>query len=51
VAARVRAFIIIDVASARLRLAPPLVLTEEQAASFVAAWPRILDVAFAAEAS
>jgi acetylornithine aminotransferase len=46
-AALERGFIINDCAPDRVRLAPPLVLTEEQAASFVAAWPEILDVAFA----
>jgi acetylornithine aminotransferase len=46
-AALERGFIINDCAPDRIRLAPPLVLTEEQAASFVAAWPEILDVAFA----
>jgi acetylornithine aminotransferase len=30
----------------RIRLAPPLILTEEQAAAFGAAWPQILDEAF-----
>jgi acetylornithine aminotransferase len=30
----------------RIRLAPPLILTEEQAAAFGEAWPRILDEAF-----
>jgi acetylornithine aminotransferase len=44
-------FIINDCAPDRIRLAPPLVLTEEQAASFVAAWPAILDEAFAEEES
>jgi acetylornithine aminotransferase len=39
-------FIINDCAPDRIRLAPPLVLTEEQAASFVEAWPAILDEAF-----
>ena len=39
-------FIINDCAPDRIRLAPPLVLTEAQAASFVDAWPRILDEAF-----
>jgi acetylornithine aminotransferase len=29
----------------RIRLAPPLVLTEQQAASFLDAWPAILDAA------
>ena len=50
-AALERGFIINDCAPDRIRLAPPLVLTEEQAASFVAAWPEILDVAFAEEGS
>jgi acetylornithine/N-succinyldiaminopimelate aminotransferase len=40
-------FIINNATPDRVRLAPPLVLTEEQAASFVAAWPGILDAAFA----
>jgi acetylornithine aminotransferase len=40
-------FIINNATPDRIRLAPPLVLTEEQTASFVAAWPRILDEAFA----
>ena len=31
----------------RIRLAPPLVLTAEQASEFVAVWPRILDEAYA----
>lgn len=42
-------FIINDGAPDRVRLAPPLVLTEAQAASFAAAWPGILDEAFAEE--
>ncbi|HSE07693.1 MAG TPA: acetylornithine transaminase [Nocardioidaceae bacterium] len=42
-------FIINNATPDRIRLAPPLVLTEEQADSFVAAWPRILDEAFAEE--
>ncbi len=44
-------FIINDCAPDRIRLAPPLVLTEPQAASFVEAWPAILDEAFAEESS
>ncbi len=44
-------FIVNDCAPDRIRLAPPLVLTEDQAASFVAAWPGILDVACAGSAS
>ncbi len=31
----------------RIRLAPPLVLTEQEAAGFLALWPRILDDAYA----
>jgi acetylornithine/N-succinyldiaminopimelate aminotransferase len=42
-------FIVNDCAPDRVRLAPPLVLTEAQAAELVAAWPRILDDAYAAE--
>ncbi|WP_460842626.1 acetylornithine transaminase [Nocardioides marmoraquaticus] len=33
----------------RIRLAPPLVLTTEQVEAFVAAWPGLLDAAYAAE--
>ncbi|GAB2756141.1 acetylornithine transaminase [Nocardioides pakistanensis] len=44
-------FIINDCAPDRVRLAPPLVLTEAQADAFAAAWPAILDEAFAGEAS
>jgi acetylornithine aminotransferase len=50
-AALERGFIINDCAPDRIRLAPPLVLTAEQAASFVEAWPRILDEAFAGDGS
>ena len=42
-------FIVNDCAPDRVRLAPPLVLTEQQATSFVKAWPRLLDEAFAEE--
>ena len=42
-------FIVNDCAPDRVRLAPPLVLTEQQAATFVKAWPRLLDEAFAEE--
>ena len=42
-----RGFIVNDCAPDRIRLAPPLVLTEEQAASFVATWPEILEAAYA----
>jgi acetylornithine/N-succinyldiaminopimelate aminotransferase len=44
-------FIINNATPDRVRLAPPLVLTEDQAASFVAAWPGILDDAFEEELS
>ena len=40
-------FIINNPTPERIRLAPPLVLTEAEADSFLAAWPGILDVAFA----
>jgi acetylornithine/N-succinyldiaminopimelate aminotransferase len=36
---------------ARIRLAPPLVLTADQAAEFLDLWPRILDQAYAGSAS
>jgi acetylornithine/N-succinyldiaminopimelate aminotransferase len=39
-------FIVNDCTPDRIRLAPPLVLTEEQAQQFLTAWPRILDRAF-----
>jgi acetylornithine aminotransferase len=57
VAARVTAaalthgFIVNDCAPDRIRLAPPLVLTPAQAAELIAAWPRILDDAYTAEAT
>ncbi|MBD8869261.1 acetylornithine transaminase [Nocardioides donggukensis] len=38
-------FIINNPTPERIRLAPPLVLTEQEAASFVAAWPALLDEA------
>lgn len=44
-AALARGFILNNATSDRLRLAPPLVLTEEDAAAFLAAWPAILDAA------
>jgi acetylornithine aminotransferase len=40
-----RGFILNNATTDRLRLAPPLVLTEEDAAAFLAAWPAILDAA------
>jgi acetylornithine/N-succinyldiaminopimelate aminotransferase len=45
-AALAHGFIINNCAPDRIRLAPPLVLTEEQAVTFIAAWPRILDEAY-----
>ncbi|QNN52600.1 acetylornithine transaminase [Nocardioides mesophilus] len=47
-AARERGFIINDCAPGRIRLAPPLVLTEAQADEVVAAWPGILEAGYAA---
>jgi acetylornithine aminotransferase len=44
-------FIVNDCTPDRIRLAPPLVLTTAQAAELVAAWPRILDDAYTAEAT
>ncbi len=44
-----RGFIINDCAPDRIRLAPPLVLTQQQAQEFLAAWPGILDAAYAPE--
>jgi len=40
-------FIINDCTPQRIRLAPPLVLTEKQANEFIQAWPGILDAAYA----
>jgi len=39
-------FIINNPTPERIRLAPPLVLSEEEANSFLAAWPRILDTGY-----
>ena len=47
-AAQEQGFIINACAPDRIRLAPPLVLTDEQVAEFVAAWPAILDAGYAA---
>ncbi|WP_310963342.1 acetylornithine transaminase [Nocardioides terrisoli] len=44
-AARQAGFIINNPTPARIRLAPPLVLTEQDVADFLAAWPGILDAA------
>jgi acetylornithine/N-succinyldiaminopimelate aminotransferase len=48
-AAQSHGFIINMCAPDRVRLAPPLVLTEVDASSFTHAWPKILDAAFAEE--
>jgi acetylornithine/N-succinyldiaminopimelate aminotransferase len=42
-------FIVNNPTPGRIRLAPALVLTEEQARSFLEAWPGILDAAYAQE--
>ncbi len=39
-------FIVNNATADRIRLAPPLVLSTDDAAAFLAAWPRILDGAF-----
>ena len=44
-----RGFIVNDCTPERIRLAPPLVLTEAQVADFLAAWPMILADAYATE--
>jgi len=44
-------FILNNATPTRVRLAPPLVLTDEDVAAFLAAWPAILDDATAQEAS
>ncbi|WP_051217699.1 acetylornithine transaminase [Nocardioides insulae] len=44
-AALAAGFIINPAAPGRVRLAPPLILTQEEAAGFVEAWPGILDAA------
>jgi acetylornithine aminotransferase len=41
-----RGYIVNDCTPDRIRLAPPLVLTEEQAEAFLEAWPAILDEVF-----
>jgi acetylornithine/N-succinyldiaminopimelate aminotransferase len=48
-AAQARGFIINSTGPDRIRLAPPLVLTSDQAAGFLTAWPLILDDAYAQE--
>jgi acetylornithine aminotransferase len=44
-AALAAGFIVNNPTPSRIRLAPPLVLTEDDAAAFLAAWPSILDAA------
>lgn len=44
-AALAAGFVVNNPTPARIRLAPPLVLTEDDAAAFLAAWPGILDEA------
>ena len=46
-AALARGFIINACSPNRIRLAPPLILTDAQADEFLAAWPAILDAAYA----
>ena len=46
-AALARGFIVNACSPNRIRLAPPLILTSAQADEFLAAWPGILDAAFA----
>ena len=46
-----RGFIVNDCTPERLRLAPALVLTEEEAAGFLAAWPGILSAVYEEESS
>lgn len=46
-AATAHGFIISDCAADRIRLAPPLVLTADQADEFLSAWPAILAAAYA----
>ncbi len=45
-AAQESGFIVNNPTPERIRLAPPLVLTQEQADSFLTAWPAILDTAY-----
>jgi acetylornithine aminotransferase len=47
-AALAAGYIVNDCTPERIRLAPPLNLTREQAQEFITAWPGILDAAFAA---
>jgi acetylornithine/N-succinyldiaminopimelate aminotransferase len=45
-AAQAAGFIVNNATPERIRLAPPLVLTDDDANAFLAAWPGILDAAF-----
>ncbi len=45
-AAQAAGFIVNNATPSRIRLAPPLVLTDDDAQAFLAAWPAILDEAF-----
>ncbi|CAA9335224.1 MAG: Acetylornithine aminotransferase [uncultured Nocardioidaceae bacterium] len=49
-AALARGFVVNDCTPDRIRLAPPLVLTEDQVEEFLAAWPAVLDDAQEASA-
>ncbi len=48
--AQERGFIVNACAPDRIRLAPPLVLTAEEADTFLAAWPQILEAAYTEDA-
>ena len=50
-AALANGFILNDCTPQRIRLAPPLVLSEAHVEEFLSAWPRILEAAYAAEGS
>jgi acetylornithine/N-succinyldiaminopimelate aminotransferase len=50
-AAQRAGFILNNPTPRRIRLAPPLVLTEDDAAALLAAWPGILDEAVPGEGS
>uniref|UniRef100_UPI0030F45685 acetylornithine transaminase n=2 Tax=Nocardioides sp. GXZ039 TaxID=3136018 RepID=UPI0030F45685 len=50
-AALAHGFIVNNPTPSRVRLAPPLVLTDDDAAAFLAAWPAILDAADEARAA
>ncbi|RNL64077.1 acetylornithine transaminase [Nocardioides marmoriginsengisoli] len=50
-AAQAAGFIVNNPTPERIRIAPPLVLTDEDANAFLAAWPSILDAAFPGDVS